>query len=153
MRIPVRLIGLTLTLAGLAHPGAAAEIDVVTEVRPGTQAPVIDGKVDAVWQGAAPTSFVLSEGSQGSVEVTLRVLRTDSHVYLLVRWPDKTESLGRAYEFTGTGWRPTRGREDRLNIAWEIGGSVKEFSAKGCSVLCHKTEGVMRTNAPEEKVE
>jgi hypothetical protein len=29
------------------------------------------------------------------VEVTLRALRTDSHLYLLVEWPDTTESLNR----------------------------------------------------------
>jgi hypothetical protein len=87
------------------------------------------------------------------VEVTLRALHTEIHLYLVFQWPDRTESLNRFYEFTASGWKPGRGREDRLNIAWEIGGSVKEFKDKGCSVLCHKTEGIMKTNAPGEKVD
>jgi hypothetical protein len=153
MKLPVGLIGIALTLTGLACPGGAAEIDVVAGVLSATPAPVIDGKVDAVWQGVVPASFVLSEGSQGSVEVRLRAVRTDTHLYLLFQWPDKTESRNRFYEFAGSGWKATRGREDRLNIAWSIDQSVKEFLTKGCSVLCHKTEGVMRTNAPEEKVD
>lgn len=153
MKLFVGLMGIALTLGGLTRSGGAAEIEAVAGMLPATQAPVIDGKVDAVWQGVTPTSFVLSEGSQGSVDVRLRALRTETHLYLLFQWPDKTESRGRFYEFMGSGWKAARGREDRLNIAWEIGGSVKEFAAKGCSVLCHKTEGVMRTNGPAETVD
>ena len=147
------LVGAFIVMAaGLVTLAPAAETEVVSEsVGPG-EAPVIDGRLDAVWKRAPASSFTLSEGSQGSVEVTLRSVHTETHLYLLFHWPDKTESLNRFYEFTAGGWKPTRGREDRLNIAWEIG-SVKDFAATGCSGFCHKTEGVMRTNAPGERVD
>ena len=140
-------------VGGIAPHAGSAEIDVVARRVTAAQAPTIDGKPDAAWDEAPLTRFTLSEGSQGSVEVTLRALRTDTHLYLLVRWPDKTQSLNRFYEFTGSGWRPARGREDRLNIAWDIGGSTKGFATQGCSVLCHKTEGVMRTPAAGERID
>jgi len=142
-----------LMILALARSAPAAEIELVAEPVAQAEVPVIDGKVESIWQRASPVRFTLSEGSQGSVEVTLRALRSESHLYLLFQWPDKTESLNRFYEFDGRAWRPGRGREDRLNIAWNIGGSVREFEGKGCSVLCHKTEGVMKTNAPGEKVD
>lgn len=147
------VIGLFLLFMVLGGSASAAEIEVVAELTAEPEAPAIDGKVDSIWQRAAPLRFTLSEGSQGSVEVTLRALRSESHLYLLFQWPDKTESLNRYQEFDGKGWKSSRGREDRLNIAWNIGGSVQEFEGKGCSVLCHKTEGVMKTNAPGEKVD
>lgn len=140
-------------LGGGVSTAAAAEVDVTAAVVSPAEGPAIDGRPDAVWEQAKPVRFTMSEGSQGTVEVTLRALRSETHLYLLVQWPDKTESLGRLYELTPGGWRPTRGREDRLNIAWEIGGSVKEFAEQGCSVLCHKTEGVMRTRAPGERID
>lgn len=142
-----------LLVAGAAARAGAAELHVVAGQVTADRAPAIDGRVDAVWESASPARFTLSEGSQGTVEVTLRALRTQTHLYLLVVWPDRTESLNRFLELGAGGWKPVRGREDRLNIAWEIGRSVKEFASKGCSVLCHKTEGVMRTNGPAERID
>jgi len=153
----MRALGTSLAalalLAGLVPAAAAAEIDVAVPLVVADGAPVIDGRVEAVWRQAEPARFALAEGSQGTTEVTLRALRTETHIYLLVEWPDKTESLNRVWEFTGTGWRPARGREDRLNIAWPIGGSVPGFPATGCQGLCHKTEGLMRTGAPGERID
>jgi hypothetical protein len=114
---------------------------------------VIDGRAEPMWETARPVRVTLGEGSQGSVEVTLRALRTETHLYLLVRWPDRTESLGRFLEHRAGAWRPGRGREDRLNIAWEIGGSVPGFARTGCQGLCHKTAGVMKTGGPGETID
>ena len=147
------LLAALVLLAGPVRSAAGAEIEVAAASGAQPDAPVIDGRADRIWDSAAAVRFTLGEGSQGSVEVTLRALRTDSHLYLLVEWPDKTESLNRFWELTAGGWKPGRGREDRLNIAWSIGGSVREFPAQGCQALCHKTEGVMRTGAPGEKID
>lgn len=149
---------LTLLLAVTFAAGAPAialaeEIEVVAEAIPAAQAPAVDGRVDRVWESARPARFTLGEGSQGSVEITLRALHTDTHLYLLVQWADRTESLGRVLEYSAGGWRPGRGLEDRLNIGWVIGDSVRDFPAQGCQGLCHKTEGVMRTNGPGEKMD
>lgn len=140
-------------LLGLAAVAGAADIDVDALAVPPDAAPVIDGKPDPTWQKASPVRFKLSEGSQGSVEVALRALRTERHVYLLVEWPDSTESLNRFHELGPGGWKPGRGREDRLNIAWSIDDSVKAFAEQGCQGLCHKTQGVMRTGAPGERID
>jgi hypothetical protein len=148
--------GLALVLAvgpGAPPRAAAAEIEVVAEVVADAEAPRIDGRVEPVWERAPAVRFALAEGSQGTVEVTLRALRTGTHLYLLLQWPDKTESLNRFREWTPGGWRAGRGREDRLNLAWPIGGSVPAFPATGCQGLCHKTEGVMKTGVPPEKVD
>lgn len=142
-----------LVLLAGAVRSASAEIEVVAPSVALADAPVIDGRADRIWDMAAAGRLTLGEGSQGSVEVTLRALHTDTHLYLLVEWPDKTESLNRLWELTAGGWKPGRGREDRLNIAWSIAGSVREFPAQGCQALCHKTEGVMRTGAPGEKID
>ena len=146
------LLGAALA-AGVAPIARAGEIEVVAVRIPADQAPVVDGRIDRAWDSAAPARFAVSEGSQGSVEVTLRALRSDTHLFLLLQWADKTESLGRAWEYGAGGWKPARGLEDRLNIAWSIGGSVRDFAAQGCQGLCHKTEGVMRTTASGERVD
>lgn len=147
------LASLSALLLGLAAVAGAADIDVDAPALPPDAAPSIDGKPDPVWQKAPPVRFSLGEGSQGRVEVILRALRTDAHLYLLVEWPDKTESLNRFYEFSPSGWKPGRGREDRLNIGWSIEDSVKGFAAQGCQALCHKTQGTMRTGAPGERID
>lgn len=146
------LLGAALA-AGVAPIARAGEIELVAGGIPAAQAPLVDGRIDRVWESAAPVRLTVGEGSQGSVEVTLRALHSDTHLFLLFQWADRTESLGRAYERTAGGWKPGRGLEDRLNIAWSIGGSVPAFAAQGCQGLCHKSEGVMRTNAPGERVD
>jgi hypothetical protein len=148
--LPALLVALVL-LAGPPR-AAAAEIEVVAPSVAQADAPAVDGRADRIWESAPAVRFALGEGSQGGVEATLRALRTDTHLYLLVEWPDKTESLNRFWELSPSGWKPGRGREDRLNIAWSIG-PVREFPAQGCQALCHKTEGVMRTGAPGEKID
>lgn len=148
------VLPLAVALAAGAPAAAPAEqIEVVARAIAPDAVPVLDGRVDPAWGSAAPARFTLAEGSQGSVDVTVRALRTDTHLYLLFQWPDRTGSLGRALEYSAAGWKPGRGLEDRLNIAWVIGNSVGNFPAQGCQGLCHKTEGVMRTEAPGEKVD
>lgn len=144
----------TLLLAALPLAGArAAEVDLTAPLVPVSAAPVVDGRADRVWEQAPAVRVTLGEGTQGSVEVTVRALRTATHLHLLVRWPDRTESLRRGLELVDRGWRPTRGGEDRLNIGWDIGGSVKGFALGGCQLLCHKTEGMMRTGGAGERLD
>jgi hypothetical protein len=147
------LVGLTILLGALAPAleVGAAELEVPAVKVPASKAPAVDGRVDLAWAAATPVRFTVSEGTQGSVEVTLRALRTESDLYLLFQWADKTQSLNRFLAFSGDAWRPARGQEDRLNIAWEVG-STKDFARQGCQGFCHKTEGVMRTNAPGEQI-
>ena len=148
-RAPLTVLALLL---GPLRAGAA-EIELIAPTVVPADAPVIDGRRDRVWDSAPAVRLTLGEGSQGTVEVTVRALSTDRHLYLLVEWPDRTESRNRSWELSPAGWKAGRGREDRLNIAWSIADSVREFPAQGCQALCHKTEGVMRTGAPGEKID
>ncbi len=150
---PVAVVLSAAVAMAFPGPAAPAEIEVLAVTVPAAQAPVVDGRADPVWQAAPAARITLGEGSQGSVEVTLRAVHTETRIYLLFEWPDRTESLGRAWEYGPAGWKAGRGLEDRLNIAWSIAGSVRDFPSQGCQGLCHKTEGVMRTSAAGERID
>jgi len=111
-------------LGGGVSTAAAAEIDVTAALVSPAEGPAIDGRADAVWERAKPVRFTVSEGSQGTVEVTFRALRSETHLYLLVQWPDKTESLGRFYELTPGGW-PIFG------VTYATGDSAGDSAARG----------------------
>jgi ethylbenzene dehydrogenase len=147
------LLLLPLSVLIAPGPGAAAELEVAAKKV--TEGPVIDGKVDKPWDSVKATKVMLSEGPQGEVEVSLKVLYTAKDVYFLFQWPDKTESLNRLYEFTGSEWKKVKGGEDRFNLMWDINNTVKEFPAKGCTALCHKQgkEVTLKTGAPGERMD
>src|SRR5512134_540776 len=91
------LVALPLSVLIAAGPGAAVEVEVAAKKV--TDAPAIDGKVDKAWDGVKAVKVTASEGPQGDVEITLKVLYTDKDVFFLFQWPDKTASLNRLYEF------------------------------------------------------
>src|SRR3990170_2007493 len=92
----------------------------------------------------------------GDVTVTLKAVYTDTHIYLLAQWPDKTETVEQhPYTFDGQKWgKPEEPLEDRFAIQWNI--STADFERKGCAVLCHTgtrypdKKPRMHTNAPGE---
>jgi hypothetical protein len=143
---------LLFVLAGLG-PAAAEEMEIAA--KKGTEAPVIDGKVDKIWDGVKAVKVTASEGPQGDVEISLKVLYTEKDLYFLFQWPDKTQSLNRLYEFTGSEWKQLKGAEDRFNLMWDIANTMKEFPAKGCTVACHKQDKkvFLKTSAPGERMD
>jgi len=149
-----RLLAMVL-VAGLIGAGWAGAAEVEVAAKKVTEAPALDGKVDKAWDGVKATKVTASEGPQGDVEITLKVLYTDKDVYFLFQWPDKTQSLNRLYEFDGKEWKKVRGNEDRFNLMWDIRNTVKEFTAKGCTVACHKQgkEVRLQTNGPDERMD
>ena len=56
--------------------------------------PKLDGVVDGVWRNAKPLTVIVREavGGHNPRSVELRALHTDDALYVLVRWPDKTNS-------------------------------------------------------------
>lgn len=112
------------------------------------EGPVIDGKPDKIWNKVRPLTMKLVDGEQGDVNVSAKALYTDTDLYLLFRWKDKTFSANRVYEFTGTEWKKREGNEDRLGIIWDINDNITDFKQKGCSILCHDQGEYMKTNAP-----
>jgi len=151
----MKVIGVAFLTALLALAGGAqgAEIEVAAKKIKDAEAPQIDGKVDRIWDSARAVKVTAAEGPQGKVEISLKVLYTDKEIFFLIQWPDKTMSLSRLFEFDGKEWKKTKGNEDYLALAWDIG--VKDFPRKGCTVLCHKAdkELSLRTNAPGERID
>ena len=119
--------------------------------------PRLDGVADdAAWTRSQPLAVPVKEGAIGDVTVTLKAVYTDTHIYLLARWPDKTETIEQhPYTFDGQKWaKPEEPLEDRFAIQWNI--STADFERKGCAVLCHTgarypdKKPRMHTNAPGE---
>jgi hypothetical protein len=154
MRRSLGVLG-TLLLAVPVGLGPAAAEEVEIAAKKVTEAPVIDGKVDKIWDGVRAVKVTASEGPQGDVEISLKVLHTEKDVYFLFQWPDKTQSLNRLYEFTGSEWKKLKGGEDRFNLMWDIANTTKEFPAKGCTVACHKEDKKvsLKTNGPTERMD
>ena len=143
----------TLSASMAAERSMAAELEVVAKKV--TDGPVIDGKVDKIWDGVKATKVMATEGPQGNVEISLKVLYTAKDVYMFFQWPDKTMSQNRLYEFTGNEWKKVKGGEDRFNLMWDIDNTIKDFPAKGCTAACHKQDKkvVLKTNGPTERMD
>jgi hypothetical protein len=154
MRDPRGALG-TLLLSVLVGLGPAAAAEVEIAAKKVTEAPVIDGKVDKTWDGVKAIKVTASEGPQGDVDISLKVLYTEKDVYFLFQWPDKTQSLNRLYELAGSEWRKVKGGEDRFNLMWDIANTMKDFPAKGCTAACHKQDKTvtLRTNGPTERLD
>lgn len=154
----VILMVFVLVAAGSAWSG---EVEVPVKKITEAQAPKIDGKVDKIWDKVRAKKVTASEGPQGEIKISVKALYTDSHVYLFFRWPDKTKSLNRLYEFTGTEWKKVKGNEDRFNLGWDINNNIKDFPTKGCEAACHKEEGkkgekekvTFKTDGPDQKLD
>ena len=144
---------LTLSTSIAAERSVAAELEVVAKKT--TEGPVIDGKVDKMWDGVKATKVMASEGPQGDVEISLKVLYTAKDVYFFFQWPDKTMSQNRLYEFAGNEWKKVKGGEDRFNLMWDIDNTIKDFPAKGCTAACHKQDKkvILKTNGPAERMD
>ena len=120
---------LALSASMAVERAVAAELEVVAKKI--TEALVIDGKVDKVWDGVRATKVMATEGPQGDVEISFKVLYTDKDIYFLFQWPDKTMSQNRLYELAGNEWKKVKGGEDRFNLMWDINNTIKDFPAKG----------------------
>lgn len=71
------------------------------------------------------------------LNISAKAVWTSSDLYMLLRWPDSTESMTKgAWAFDGSAWKRQKGDEDRVSILWEIS-TIDKFATKGCAVLCH----------------
>ena len=144
-----------LLVSGLIVGGPAWAAEIEVAAKKVAEGPVIDGKVDKVWDSVKATKVTASEGPQGDVEISLKALYTDKDIYLFFQWPDKTMSLNRLLEFDGKEWKKVKGGEDRFNLMWDIGNTIKDFPAKGCTAVCHKQgkQVTLKTNGPNERMD
>ena len=150
-----------LTMLAAATVAAAAVVvalqapamaqDATITAKKVAKGPTVDGKIDKIWRKAKRTKVNLP----GAFAVTAKAVYTGSRVYFLFQWPDKTRSLNRVYELANGSWKKRRGNEDRFNLMWNVGDSIRNFKQKGCQIACHQDketdESSMYTNAPGER--
>lgn len=131
----------------------------LTSVKVST-APVLDGKVDQMWNQATSIDIPVSGGFAGDITVSMRSMYTNDSVYFLLQWPDQELSERRApWVYNGNGkfskapvapagfnpedmanWtkRPDGyAYEDKAAIIWNINNSTKNFNSTGCFIACH----------------
>ncbi|MBI4562232.1 MAG: hypothetical protein HY724_09325 [Candidatus Rokubacteria bacterium] len=155
-------VALVVLLGGLAFLGqplkarAQGQGSILTAAKVSVP-PTVDGDAkDEAWAKARPLEVRVKEGAIGDVTVTMKAVYTNTHIYLLAQWPDKTETVEHhPYTFDGQKWsEPEEPLEDRFGIQWNI--SAADFERKGCAVLCHTgtrypdKKPRMHTNAPGE---
>ncbi|MDH3445363.1 MAG: ethylbenzene dehydrogenase-related protein, partial [Deltaproteobacteria bacterium] len=147
---------LSFALAILLLGGSAAYAqgsEALTAIK-AQKAPMLDGKVDALWNQAKEIKVRVTGGANlpgGSTEVTLKALYTNDDVFILAQWADKTKSERRApwqkqADGTWTQLKDPKDKggdnnvyyEDKLSLIWNI--NAAGFEAAGCMVACHAGE-------------
>jgi len=77
---------------------------------------------EAAWDDA--DSLILLDVDGSGVDVTLKALHDDTHLYMYATWTDATESNTRyGWSYDGATWTNVGGNEDRMNFAWSVGGA------------------------------
>lgn len=135
-------------------------------------APKLDGTVDPVWNKTKPVKILVFGGKNlpgGKTSVTLKALYTNTMVYFLVQYKDRTQSLNRfpwKKQKDGS-WKVLKDPkaqkgdenlyyEDKLSFNWNI--STPGFETQGCAVACHlgekgKPYGNKYTPKPGERLD
>jgi uncharacterized protein YceK len=113
---------------------------------------------DQAWSNVRPLTVELNDGKNlggtGKTRVTLKALYTGDMLYMLVQYPDPTNSLRRIpYQKQADGsWKKItdpadKGGDENLNyedkwaMIWPIDNSIKGFEEQGCAVVCHTGQG------------
>ena len=134
--------------------GRSAQDAGVVTARKVAKGPVLDGKIDALWQQAQAVKIPVMGGANlpnGGTEVTLKAVYTDTDVFFLAQWGDKSQSLQRfpwkkqadgswvrLVDPSDKGNDSNMYYEDKLAILWNI--NIAGFEAAGCMVACHAGE-------------
>jgi hypothetical protein len=158
--------GLLLVVAGVLVGAQLATLAEAQQIPPGvltltavkvTTPPKLDGsEADEAWKKAPALEVPVAGGTIGFAMVTLKAVYTNTDVYLLAKWPDKTMTIEHnPYTYDGTKWtKPEGPLEDRVAVQWNI--SVADFAKGSCALLCHSGDRYpdklprMHTNAPGE---
>jgi hypothetical protein len=131
----------------------AEDTGTLTAVKIGA-APVLDGKVDAAWKKAKEIKIPVTGGANlpgGNTEVTLKAVYTDTDIFFLAQWRDKTQSLQRfpwkkqadgswtqLKDPNDKGGDSNKYYEDKFAMLWNI--NMAGFESAGCMVACHAGE-------------
>jgi hypothetical protein len=120
---------LSVFLAGCASPGGGppASGNRLVSAR-AAKAPALDGRADdEAWKAGQPVRLVAkgvfpaNEGK--STDVVIRSVRTDTHIYFLVRWKDETKDAEMhkpfAWDAAKNAYVEGPEREDMFSLAFE----------------------------------
>jgi hypothetical protein len=140
-------------LVGLAigflwnHGRSAQESNVLTAKKV-AKGLVLDGKVDALWKDARAIKIPVTGGANlpnGSTEVTLKAVYTDTDIFFLAQWRDKTQSYYRSpwkrqpdgswmmlKDPNDKGGDNNKYYEDKFAMIWNI--NIAGFEEAGCMV-------------------
>ena len=105
-----------------------------------TTPPTLDGVADdVVWAETDVSIIDVSGGAIRRVDVTMQAVYDDDNLYIVLQWPDDTESIDRRiWTYSRDGWQ--RGeKEDRFAILWQIT-EIEGFDVIGCNIACHSGE-------------
>jgi len=141
-------VGVSWDLGGFAQESNALMAKKVTK------APVLDGKIDALWKDAKAVKIPVTGGANlpnGSTEVILKAVYTETDIYFLAQWRDKTQSYYRSpwkkqadgswmqlKDPNDKGGDNNKYYEDKFAMLWNI--NIAGFESAGCMVACHAGE-------------
>ncbi len=148
----VFLVG--FAIAGWWRLGGSAQESNVLTAKKVDKGPVLDGKVDALWKDVKAVKIPVAGGANlpnGSTEVTLKAIYTDTDIFFLAQWRDKTQSYQRSpwkkqadgswvklTDPNDKGGDSNKYYEDKFAMIWNI--NMAGFEAAGCMVTCHAGE-------------
>ena len=132
--------------------------DETLVARPSSQAPAVDGVVEALWSGAHELE-VVAAGASGNFPpgsgIKVRALHNFTHLFLLVSWPDAAPDASLdAWQLVDNstpegGWVRTGWGHDALAVFLDNGtGAEQNFSSLGCTAVCHSGTAEMYTTGP-----
>lgn len=130
MRITIWALGIALTGCTSTGGGSSPASDRLVSARV-AKGPALDGRADDDAWKAAQEARVVARGvypaNEGkSTEVSLRSVRTDSHLYVLVRWKDETrdDQAHKPFVWDAAKKAYVEGpeREDMFSLAFELSG-------------------------------
>lgn len=117
-----------------------------------SQAPVIDGTIDAVWSNAKSFDVVVGadvthQNYFGQQTIMMKAVSHNNILYILARWddPSGTESImKKQWGYNGTSWTKSSQDEDRFFLMFDAGNNGTEGA--NCATMCHKpSSGMMAT--------
>lgn len=126
------LFAVWVALAGCASSGGASQSGNRLISARVTKGPMLDGKADDdAWKAAQPVRViakgVFPANESKSTEVELRSVRTDTHLYLVVRWKDesKDDVIQKPFVWDAAKSAYVEGpeREDMFSVAFELSGA------------------------------
>lgn len=123
-----------------------------------SQAPVVDGVLEPIWQAASVTQMLSDQGSDYNPSnqlglVNVSAMSDSTYVYISASWKDESRNVRFLQLIWNNqfGWnRPNVGKEDNISFFFTEEGGSTTASDPNCFAMCHTETLVMvnETGAP-----